>query len=69
MFIDTPNGTWKMNLKKGYYRKRKIRYWLLYLLADGIYPNVSISVKPIHAMKNYMERKMTKRQKVILIDV
>ena len=45
-------GTWRTTLPEGYVVNNIRRFWLLYMLADGIYPELSIFVLPNHAPLN-----------------
>ena len=56
------SGKRTMKLEGGYEIYGIIRQWYLYFLTDGIYPNWSTSVKPIHSPSNPKEFAMTAPQ-------
>lgn len=68
-FIKLLSGNGKIKLPEGYEVNGVPRDWLLYFLADGIYPQWSIFVGPNHAPLNRAEAHMTQRQEAIRKDV
>lgn len=56
------SGNRRMKLPEGYVVNVIRRHWYLYYLADGIYPDSAIFVKPNHAPVSLKERCMSKPQ-------
>lgn len=70
LFRDILTGVYKCRLTTPYetYIGGTVRY-IPYLLADGIYPNWPIFVKPLHHPGNYDEAYFTKRQEDVRKDI
>lgn len=69
LFIDIFNGSRKMKFEEGYTINGVKRYWLLYVLADGIYPDWCIFAKPNHAPLNEKESYYSSRQEAQRKDI
>ena len=69
LFIEIFSGKRRMELPEGFQINGIVRRWLLYMLADGIYPPWCIFAKPNNAPINEKETVYTKSQESVRKDI
>lgn len=69
LFIDILAGRRRMGLPEGFFLNDAVRHWLLYFLADGIYPRWAIFFCSSGAVTNEKETYAAMRQERVRKDV